>query len=153
VFEDHCNDALLLSAICRDHGVPLPRSLFGPEAGLLHSMVKSPRSTKGTRLFLRSGKQAEHTAHRLELGRRVIAQQSGKGAVGYKKSAVAAEQTETYRGIIGESAKQVVGATQCIFDSTPRNHCFLEIDHLLAQAGDLMDQLLLGAVLIAHGTM
>jgi hypothetical protein len=74
VFEDHCDDTRLLSAIRRHHGVRLPTSLFGPEAGLLRSLVNLPRSPKGTRLFLRSSEEAEHTAHRLELSRRVIAQ-------------------------------------------------------------------------------
>lgn len=149
--EHHYHHSLLLDALGREHGVGPPAPVLGAEESLLDPAVSPPDRAEGARLFFRSGEEAEDAAHRLELGRRVIPQQSGERAVGGQESAVAAEETETDWSTIGEGAKQTLGASQSILYPPPCRHCLLEVAHLLAQAGDLMDQLLLWTVLVAHG--
>src|SRR6476661_1843783 len=127
-----------------------PATLLGPEASLLDPTVFAPDGPQSAGLLFWRGEESEDAAHRLEFRGRVIAQQSGEGSVSSQEGAVAAEETETDRGIIGEGAQQTLGIAQRVLDPPPGRHRFPEVAHLLAQAGDLMNQLLLGTVLVAH---
>jgi hypothetical protein len=104
-------------------------------------------------LLLRTGEHTQNPADPLQLGRRFIAQHPGKRSVGGEESAVAPEEAESYRSIIDEGAQQRLGSAEGVLYPTAGDNDVLEIQDLLAQASQLVDQLLLRAVIVAHGNM
>jgi hypothetical protein len=110
-------------------------------------------SVKDPRLLLEAGEDAEHSAHSLELGRRLIPKHVRDAAIGGQESAVVLKETETYWRAIHQRVQQGLCITKGIFYSPASYHGILEIQDLLAQASNLMDQLMPGPLLVSHGNM
>jgi hypothetical protein len=101
-------------------------------------------------LLLPAREHTENAADPLQLGGRLVSQHPRERASGGEGSSIPAKEAEPHRGAISQAAKHFVGYPECLFHATPGNHCVLEIEDLFAEAGDLMDQFLLRAVLVAH---
>jgi hypothetical protein len=143
---------LILDLAAGQYSVRSPAAVLAPEERLTNSSAWSARLERAC-LILWSGEDAKHCTQSLELSRRVVAEHSGEPAVGSEESAIEAKKAQAYGSAVGQASKQSFGATQRVFHTATSRHGFLEIPDLLAQASDLVDQLLLGAVLVAHGKM
>jgi hypothetical protein len=143
---------MFLDVSAGQHGMRPLASVFAPEQRLTNCTADSARLER-SRLIFWSGEHAQHWAQGLELSRGIVTEHLGEAAVGRQESAVQTKEAQAYGSAIGEASKQGFGAPQRVFDATARRHGFLEVSHLLSQAGDLVDQLLLRAMIVAHGKM
>ena len=150
LFEDN-QDRVVVVVTCSRHDLETGMSptLVSKEGALWSAAGRA----KHTRLLLRTCEHTENSADPLQLGRGVVAQHSGKRAVGRKEGAVPAKQAEARRGVIDEGVQQRHRGAQRVLDPAPGGHGVLEVEDLLAQAGYLVNQLLLRTMFIAHHKM
>lgn len=143
---------MILYLGAREHRMRSPATVLAPEQCLAKGGAGSGRLERSSLIFP-SGENTKHGAQGLELSRGVITEHPGETAVGGEESSIEAKQAQAYRSAVGQASKQGFGAPQCILDPATSRHGLPEISHLLAQAGDLVDQLLLGTVIVTHDTM
>lgn len=99
---------------------------------------------------LREWRRCRAPTDALQLGGRVVTQHPGEGAVRGQGSAIASEQTETYRRPIRQRSKQRFGVSEGVLHPAPRDHRFLQLNDLLAETGDLVNEVLFGTVVVSH---
>ena len=113
----------------------------------------SPRSTSA-RTRDCSSRLAEHTERvgdPQQLGGGIVAEQSGERAVGGERGSVGAEEAEAHRRRIEQHAELFLGQPQRVLHPAAGGHGLAEVGDLLSQTRHLVDQVLLGAVLVSHG--
>ena len=145
-------DGFSLGMLACQHGVIPTASVFAAEK-CIPKGARLPRRLEGQGLLLGTVKYAEHGAERLHLSCRIVAEHPGEPPVGGEKGAVEAEEAKSHRSPIGERTQQRFSRPECILDAATCSHGFLEVNDLLAQAGDLVDQLLLRTVFVTHRKM
>ena len=143
---------LILDLGAGQYCVRSPTAVLAPKKRLTNSSA-GPRRLERACLILRSGEDAQHSTQCLELSRRVIPEHSREAPVGSEEGAIEAKKAQSYRSAVGQASKQGFGGAERILHPATCRHGFLEIPDLLAQASDLVNQLLLGSVLVAHGKM
>jgi hypothetical protein len=115
------------------------------------SFLALPDQIKDSSLLLPAAEDAEHSSHPLQLGGRAIAQEPGERPTADQRRPVQAEQAETNRTSIHQRTKLLLGIPEGVLHPAPVGHRILEVGNLLSQCRDLIDEVLLGSVLIPHG--
>ena len=107
-------------------------------------------ATESPGALLGGCEDAEYPSDALQFSRRVVAEQPGERDIGSEGSAITAEEAESYRGPVGQGTKAGFRFPERLFHPTARDHRFFEIQNLLAEAGDLVDEVMLRAVVVSH---
>ena len=135
-------------------GADDPESVAGPvlppEPHARHPVFFLVRHRQHPGQLVRVGEEADRFGQPLQLGRGVIAQQPGKGQVGYPDRPTGAHETEPGRGRVAQSAKLFLGVPERVFHPPADHHLRLEVRDLLPEPDELVGELLFGAVLVAH---
>lgn len=100
--------------------------------------------------LVRAGEHPESFAQPLELRGGVVAQQPGERQVGHPHRPSRTHEAEPGRSRVAESTELFLGVPERVFHSPADHHLGLEVRDLLAEPGDLVAELLFGAVLVAH---
>src|SRR5512147_2257999 len=134
-----------------DDAERLPGAVLPPEDDPRHPLQPALHQRQHPSLFLAASEHTQRVRHAQQLGGRVVAEQPGKGAVRGDGRPIGPEQTEPDRRGVDELAELLLALAERVLDPAPGRHGLAQVGDLLPQAGDLVDEILFGTVLIAHG--
>jgi hypothetical protein len=127
-------------------------TVLAPEQNVSHPLLSVLDHLYYSCAFRSAGEQTQNLTGTEELGRGVVSQHVGEWCADRNRPTIGLEETETRGSAIHQSTKLRLRVPKGLLYPPARRHLASQVHDLLPERHDLIDKVLLGSVLIAHGS-